>query len=64
MYEEPMKNRPQLSTTEKGVKRIFVTTAKTKERSNFHTVLFFISQNGRPDEINENTKQHDAGTPL
>ena len=64
MYEKPVKNRPQLPTAENGVKRIFATTEQTKERIDFQKVLFFISQNGRPDEKKRKQKKHAEAIPM
>ena len=60
MYEKPVKNRPQQATAKNGVKRIFATTEKTKERIDFQKVLFFISRNGGPDE---KKRKHKKNTP-
>ena len=42
ILKECLKNRPQGAAAKKRVKRIFITKEKTRERINFHKVLFFI----------------------
>ena len=63
MYEKPVKNRPPDPISKNGVKRIFATTEKTKERIDFQKVLFFISRNGGPDEKKRKQKKRAAGIP-
>ena len=50
--------------SKKGVKRIFIRKEKPREIINFHKVLFFYSQNGRPDEKEEEQKKDEAGARL
>ena len=61
---ECLKNRPQQPPSKKGVKRIFIRKEKTRERINFHKVLFFYSQNGRPDEKEEKQEKAETAIPL
>ena len=46
------------------MKRIFATTEKTKERIDFQKVVFFINQNGGPDEKKRKQKKRAAGIKL
>ena len=64
IFKECLKNRPQGPAAKKGVKRIFIRKEKTRERIDFHKVLFFYSQNGRPDEKEEKQKKDEAGIRL
>ena len=57
---ECLKNRPHDPPSKKRVKRIFIRKEKTRERINFHKVLFFYSQNGRPDEKEEKQERTEA----
>ena len=58
------KNDLNKPPSKKGVKRIFVQKLYTKKKMNYHKLLFFISQNGRPDEKEVKLKKHAAGVPL
>ena len=57
MYENASKKRPQQAPSKNEVKRIFVQCENTKKKINVHKLLFFISQNGRPDEKKEKQKK-------
>ena len=60
MHEKSLKIRPQQTPSKNLVKRMFVQSDKKKETFSFQKVLFFISQNGRPDEKKKTEKGETA----
>ena len=64
IYENASKKRPQGPPSKNEVKRIFVQCENTKQKINVHKLLFFISQNGRPDEKEIEPEKTESAIPL